>query len=409
MQDTFPQVRSLTSGVKSSLIARICGQPPLFSPEQQLLNWLTGAMVGMSILFAAWNLVIGVQLVTPLLAQALFYALIYYLGRFKRAPLALLSSITFASNILMLPSAWFANNGIDGSTFFYYLSTLLGILSISRGRWRVLWVSLLLAEVLAVIGLQFLHPEWVMPYSSLTAQRLDIAFGFFSVGAFMMGYVGVNIYNLDARQKVADALLLNILPQVVADRLKYSPTHVLAEHHASASVLFADIVEFTPLSAGLTPGELVDLLNSVFSYFDGLADKYAAEKIKTIGDCYMVAAGVPTERADHAEALTRLALEMRDYVCTHDFAGRRLSLRIGINSGPVVAGVIGHRKFAYDLWGDAVNTASRMESHGQPNAIQVTRNTYDLIKDSFICEPQGCIEVKGKGAMDTWHVVASKS
>ncbi len=409
MYGTFPQGRPSSSKAKPNLIIRVCGRAPLFSPEQQLLNWMTGAMIVTSFLFAAENTMVGVPLVTPMLAEALLFGVIYYLGRFRRAPLAPLASMTLVLSLLSLPAAWFANDGIDGSTFFFYISALLGMMSISRGRWRILTACLLFAEVFALIGLQFLRPEWVTPYVSQAARRFDMAFGFSLVAVFMMGYVGVNVYNLDARQKVADALLLNILPQVVADRLKYSPTHVLAEHHASASVLFADIVEFTPLSAGLTPGELVDLLNSVFSYFDGLADKYAAEKIKTIGDCYMVAAGVPTERADHAEALTRLALEMRDYVCTHDFAGRRLSLRIGINSGPVVAGVIGHRKFAYDLWGDAVNTASRMESHGQPNAIQVTRNTYDLIKDSFICEPQGCIEVKGKGAMDTWHVVASKS
>jgi guanylate cyclase len=173
--------------------------------------------------------------------------------------------------------------------------------------------------------------------------------------------------------------------------------------------LFADIVGFTPMTADLVPSEVVDLLNSIFSYFDSLTDKYGVEKIKTIGDCYMVAAGVPTEQANHAQILTRLAVEMREYVTARVFRGKRLSLRIGINSGPVVAGVIGHKMFSYDMWGDAVNTASRMESHGQPNAIQVTSSTYELIKDNFICQSQGRINIKGKGEMEVWHVVAAQT
>jgi guanylate cyclase len=154
--------------------------------------------------------------------------------------------------------------------------------------------------------------------------------------------------------------------------------------------------------------ELVDLLNEVFSLFDALAGKYGLEKIKTIGDAYMVAAGVPQPRADHAEVLTRMALEVRRAMESREFGGRRLSLRLGINSGPVVAGVIGERKFSYDLWGDTVNTASRMESHGVANAIQVTAATHDLIRHAFVCEPRGQVVVKGKGEMAVWHVISEK-
>jgi guanylate cyclase len=133
-------------------------------------------------------------------------------------------------------------------------------------------------------------------------------------------------------------------------------------------------------------------------------EKHGVEKIKTIGDCYMVASGVPRPRPDHAQVLTRLALEMREFVDQREFHGNKLSLRIGINSGPVVAGVIGQKKFIYDLWGDAVNTASRMESHGSSGVIQITRATYDLIKDCFACDYIGTLEIKGKGAMDVWQV-----
>jgi adenylate cyclase len=140
-----------------------------------------------------------------------------------------------------------------------------------------------------------------------------------------------------------------------------------------------------------------------------LVEKYGLEKIKTIGDCYMVAAGVPRLRSDHAHILTRLALDIRDYVSQHEFRGKRLTFRIGLNSGPVIAGVIGHKKFIYDLWGDAVNTASRMESHGTGGFIQITEATYELIKDDFICEPRGIVNVKGKGDMNVWYVLNSKA
>lgn len=150
------------------------------------------------------------------------------------------------------------------------------------------------------------------------------------------------------------------------------------------------------------------MLNEVFSKFDSLTEKYNLEKIKTIGDCYMVAAGVPCTRTDHAVALTGLAIEMRDYVAKNEFNGIKLSFRFGINSGPVVAGVIGRKKFSYDLWGDSVNIASRMESHGNSGVIQITQATYDLIKDDFNCTPQGLVNVKGKGEMNVWFVLDRK-
>jgi guanylate cyclase len=233
------------------------------------------------------------------------------------------------------------------------------------------------------------------------------------VGNFMM--LGVYYYVwqnellskllLSEKEKV-DSLLSNILPKEITSILK-DENRVIAEHYNGASILFADIVNFTPMSDKMTPTELVELLNEVFSCFDTLVDNYGLEKIKTIGDCYMVAAGVPRPRPDHAQILTRLALDIRDYVGQHEFLGKRLALRIGLNSGPVVAGVIGHKKFSYDLWGDAVNTASRMESHGTGGCIQIAAATYELIKDDFICEPRGVVNVKGKGEMNVWYVLGT--
>lgn len=210
----------------------------------------------------------------------------------------------------------------------------------------------------------------------------------------------------DVAQARVETLLLNVLPAEVAQRLQSDPNSI-ADHFDDASILFADVVDFTPLASGLDARELVALLDRLFTSFDELVDRYDVEKIKTIGDCYMVAAGVPTPRSDHAQALAELALEMRERAkaCLRDDTERGLRLRIGISSGPVVAGVIGRRRFLYDLWGDTVNMASRMESHGTPDEIQITSSTWQLVRDDFVTEPIGLVDVKGKGTIETWRLV----
>jgi len=216
------------------------------------------------------------------------------------------------------------------------------------------------------------------------------------------------VKELNLEQRKSENLLLNILPKEIANILK-NENRTIADQYKDVSVLFADIVEFTPMSASMSPIELVELLNEVFMYFDELVEKYDLEKIKTIGDCYMVAAGVPRHRPDHAHVLAQMALDAQDYFSKQNFGERRLDIRVGINSGPVVAGVIGRKKFTYDLWGDVVNTASRMESHGVGGRIQITEKTYQLLKNDFICEPRGKVIVKGKGEMDVWHITGKRS
>jgi adenylate cyclase len=213
----------------------------------------------------------------------------------------------------------------------------------------------------------------------------------------------------DSAQERVEALLLNVLPAEIAQRLQSDPNSI-ADHFDDASILFADVVDFTPLSGRLDAREVVGLLDRLFTSFDELVDRYDVEKIKTIGDCYMVAAGVPRRRPDHAQALAGLALEMRECAksCLTDGPETDLRLRIGISSGPVVAGVIGRRRFLYDLWGDTVNMASRMESHGTPDAIQITRTTFELLQDDFVTEPIGLVDVKGKGEVETWRLVGPR-
>ena len=214
---------------------------------------------------------------------------------------------------------------------------------------------------------------------------------------------------LELEQEKSERLLLNVLPREIAAVLKEGD-QTIADQYEAVSVLFADVVGSTALAVRLPPVKLVEVLNHAFSYFDSLVDKYGLEKIRTIGDNYMVASGVPQPRHDHAQALASMALEMKEYVSPQDDPGDvPLRFRIGMNAGPLVAGVIGHRKFHYDIWGDAVNTASHMESHGLPGKIQMTRATYELIKEEFVCQPRGFVEIKGKGQMETWFLESVRS
>jgi class 3 adenylate cyclase len=213
---------------------------------------------------------------------------------------------------------------------------------------------------------------------------------------------------LQAEKERSESLLLNMLPATIAKKLKHSRAS-MADGFEEVSVLFADIVGFTELSSRMSPTQVVGLLNRIFSIFDNLCDRHKLEKIKTIGDAYMVVSGLPHPRADHADAIANMALDMQEAVSKiKAIEGTQISMRIGINSGPVVAGVIGTKKFIYDLWGDTVNVASRMESLGIAEAIQVTEATYMRICDKFNLEQRGMISVKGKGEMMTYWLSGKK-
>jgi class 3 adenylate cyclase len=199
-----------------------------------------------------------------------------------------------------------------------------------------------------------------------------------------------------------------MLPHPIAARLKESK-ETIADGYSKVTVLFADMVGSTPLFANLEPAEAVDWLNEVFSMFDRLVANYKLEKIRTIGDNYMVAAGAPIPRKDHAQAMAGFALDMIDSLQEiPPRQGKRMVFRVGIHTGPLVAGVIGESKYQYDLWGDSVNTASRMESHGEAGKVHISCATYELIKDEFECTSRGKIPIKGKDAMETWFLVARK-
>jgi guanylate cyclase len=321
-------------------------------------------------------------------------------------------AILLAPTLSMIPLGGFLASGGVG---LWGILAPLGALVFgdvrSAARWYVAWVVVFLGSGIAGElwgGVSPTVPEWF----TSTMLALNVTVGgtmVFTLLALFAAQRRNALAALREEQARSEGLLLNILPRTIADRLKAGP-RTIADQFSSASILFADVVDFTPLSERLPPAEVVGVLDRLFSHFDVLAERHGLEKIKTIGDCYMVAAGVPSPRPDHARAVALMALEMLEAMGSADEVGHPgLELRVGINSGPVVAGVIGRKRLLYDLWGDAVNTASRMESHGTPGRIQITRETYELLAGEFHCEPRGTIAVKGKGEVEAWYLVGPRA
>jgi guanylate cyclase len=350
---------------------------------------------------------------------ALIYAVvsvasIALFARTRNFPLLLriqLAAIAISPTISMLPNGGFISTGGVGLWGILAPMGALVFEGVRSGvRWFVAWVALFLGSgaLGLALGFQSPLPEWF----SSAMLALNIVVG---------GVIVFTLLALFAKQREdalgalrvehdrAESLLLNILPGSIAERLKGDQS-TIADQFTAASVLFADVVDFTPRTRTLAPAAVVELLDRLFSEFDRLAEDRDLEKIKTIGDAYMVAAGVPTPRADHATALAGLALDMLDAVRPGGSVGDLgLELRIGINTGPVVAGVIGRKRFLYDLWGDAVNTASRMESHGTPGQVQITDSTRALLTEEFTVERRGTVEVKGQGEMETWYLTGRRA
>jgi guanylate cyclase len=338
------------------------------------------------------------------LAAIVVFARTRSVGQFLRVELL---DILLAPNLSMIPLGGFvAAGGVGLWGILAPLGALVFVGVRSGIRWYVAFVAVFLASG-AAGELWGDLPRLPALFTSVML-GLNVAVGgtiVFTLLALFARQRQDALAALRVEQEKAESLLLNILPRSIADKLKAS-SRTIADQFSSASILFADVVDFTPRSELLPPAEVVDILDHLFSHFDTLVEREGLEKIKTIGDCYMVAAGVPSGRPDHARALAAVALDMLDAVRPNGAVGDLgLELRIGINSGPVVAGVIGRKRFLYDLWGDAVNIASRMQSQGTPGCIQVTRATYELLKDEFICEPRGTVAVKGKGEMETWYVL----
>ncbi len=319
---------------------------------------------------------------------------------FRFGQLALILALPF---LLMISLGGVINSS---AVILWSLLAPLGALLVSGRRQSVNWF---VGYVVLIVTSRFLEPL-VRSSNNLPPAAILIFFVMNLVGPSLIVYILVIYFvgqkdsaleELAHEQGRSEELLLNVLPKKIAAQRK-DGVGTIAEQYDSISVMFADMVGFAPLSSELAPKEMVDLLAEVFTFFDFLVEKYDVEKIRTIGDNYMVAAGVPRRRPDHANVLARMALDMIVFLEQNaDEEVGRLKFRIGINSGSVVVGVIGLKKFQFDLWGDAVNIAARMESLGEPGKIKIAPGTYDLIKYEFVCTPRGKIAVKGRGELNT--------
>ncbi|MEZ4219710.1 MAG: adenylate/guanylate cyclase domain-containing protein [Polyangiaceae bacterium] len=338
-----------------------------------------------------------------IISISLTFSALTYVPRLERHAEALAEALTLLTTgyLLLFVLEWGVSSGTEGLVL---LTVCTGLLFPFTAE-RMLRIALFTTVGYVAAALWVLKPgeaSWLFSGIAYVASAAAIA------------VVGTRLSHALRREELrarldlgiqrdnADQLLLNILPRPIIERLKKDKS-AIAQSFNEATVLFADIVGFTPLSAKMTPSELVGMLNDIFSKFDALTEQHGLEKIKTIGDAYMVAGGIPTPRGDHVEAVARLALAMRDVV--DNFVtptGARLQIRVGIHTGPVAAGVIGTKKFTYDLWGDTVNLAARMESHGEPGTIQVTERVADALRSQFNFEPRGKLSIKGKGELSAF-------
>jgi class 3 adenylate cyclase len=360
--------------------------------------------------------IIRFGIVAPVILLALVAS---YSAIFQKYTQALMCFVVAVSGLGIVAMISITREAEFGNRFYFTGLILISMWGYSLSRLRF-WYAVL-ANLVIMLGYEFGSIVVKQLLESETGIVIFTMHNFFFLGANVIGMFGsyylelytrrdfLQKYTIQAQRDQADKLLYNILPERIAEKLKLS-SETIAEEFNSATVLFADIVNFTPISARFGPREVVDMLNEVFSHFDELVDKYGVEKIQVAGDAYMVAAGVPTPRADHATILAQLALDMLDYVRQEEFLGGKhpIEIRIGLNSGSLIGGVIGRKKYFYALWGDMVNIASRMQSHGEIGKIQITRDTYELVKDEFECEYIGEIAVKGKGNMEAWHLISKK-
>ena len=363
---------------------------------------IQGLIVGQDVLWVAMvNLASG--------ALFLMIPLLYRFGHLV-APLV----FYFVAYTSITVVCWHLGTG-SGLPLYYLLAATLMVLILGVDH-------IVLASALAVLGAAtVIALQIVVPYN--TGVQPDWAYksGYILtvISAFVMGIavvwyamreIGRAREAMEAEYKRSERLLTNILPATIAERLKDPLRNIIADRYDDASILFADIAGYTERASDTAPTELVRFLDRLYTDLDALVDRHGLEKIKTSGDSYMVVSGVPEPRADHIEALACLALDMADAVAgLKDPQGRDVPLRIGLAAGPVVAGVVGARKFFYDVWGDAVNVAARMESTDVEGRIQVPQDVYERLEHAFLLEERGEVDVKGKGVMRTWYLVGRRN
>ncbi|MCB9261082.1 MAG: adenylate/guanylate cyclase domain-containing protein [Flavobacteriales bacterium] len=363
-----------------------------------------------------------------------FMVLVYFLLNhiYDCVPILLFSILSFVATLIMwhrriYNTPWVFGNIVvlvlicyltikvgwkAGFQFILFPSIIFGEVNGRKHSNLLTLVPVLLAIVFCVLGFVTFNqvPDITLPKNHLLYlfefNVMAALFGpIFSQRAYLIKTSDLE-EQLEHSLSENEKLLHNILPNSIADRLKNEDDEIV-ERFDNASILFADIVDFTPFAESHSPEELVQILNGLFSRFDILTEKYELEKIKTIGDAYMVASGVPVHRANHAGILVKFALEMLEELEKYNsIKNKNLKLRIGVSSGPLIAGVIGKKKFSYDMWGDTVNMAARMETSGQASKVNISQSTFEILQydTSFVFEPRGKVDVKGKGMIDMYFV-----
>ncbi len=340
------------------------------------------------------------------------FAMVPWLHRFGE----LVAPLTFiaAAYVSVFVSCWDVGTG-SGSEFFFLVAACLVVLLL--GIERIVLASALAAVAAGlIIALEFLvprdtglQPPWAHSAGFVVTAISSVVMVVVTVWFALRDTARAEAV-MEAQYERSETLLTNMLPASIAERLKDPDRSVIADKYDVASVLFADIVGFTERASGTAPADLVRFLDRLYSAFDALVDRHGLEKIKVSGDSYMVVSGVPRPRPDHAQALADFALDMANVAAgLKDPHGHSVPLRLGMACGPVVAGVVGSRRFFYDVWGDAVNVASRMEATDSVGRIQVPEAMYTRLKDDFVLQERGRIEVKGKGFMRTWYLIGRKA
>lgn len=391
------------------------GYPDKIARRLRSLNMTTWSAAATHAFYAIASLFDAAELWWLALANAV--ATLLYAGVPLLHRLGPVAAPIFATVVLYLDMLFYIvliGTGIS-IQFYILLGVPLAVLYLGPEQ-RALAVAsaataatLIVAAFLLVPNDTGLLPRWLTVASLITNTVVSCAI-LLVIVSYSLDQAARAEAAAEREHERSERLLSNILPGPIAARLKNDGSAVIADRHDEASVLFADMEGFTTQASDTPPDDLVRFLNRVFSDFDRLVERHGLEKIKTTGDAYMVVSGVPVARPDHAQALAALALEMRDAATEwRDPRGRKVPIRIGISSGPVVAGVVGTRKFFYDVWGDAVNVAARMETTGSAGKIQVSQDIYQRLQDEFVLEPRGEIDVKGKGKMTTWFLVAHRS
>jgi adenylate cyclase len=386
------------------------GDSRIFQLEHRLFNTISllnavanfGGAITLRMM-ANTQYLLFLQLASGLLFLA-FYLLSRFRGQYRQLywPLIILMLVFLFANTL-------GNAGSSGGAHYYFIPALSIAIILSN---RIGTTITVMALFCVVAGIPFLleqiRPEWITQYANPTDRLIDVSSNFLFVQIFTGILIVVLTKNLNQERAKSDKLLLNILPEEVAAELKRDD-FVKPLHYDNASVLFTDMVGFTQISEKLSPQELIAELDCCFSFFDQVVKRNNLEKIKTIGDAYMAVGGIPVSNNSHAVDCVNAALEIQAYMQrmmeTREAANQpHWQLRLGINSGPLVAGVIGREKFAYDVWGDTVNTASRFESAGAAGQVNISQTTFEQVKDHFDCEYRGKITAKGKGEVEMYFV-----